>query len=338
MSGKRTIARPPTALMGAIALAALANALLGGYWLANYRILSSLSSPPAGLFAFIAGADHGFYDRPSQLELGLVATNLVIGSALYAALLLAWAKGWRAALPLALATGAVQCYAVVITLWCGLLDGLPTLDRTMAAAAILFCLAGSWFALHLLLGFDAVRRVARLGWIGRDPASAQLSARDRWVLGLTIFFTVMAVTVELPWLLASAELGHISGPFGAMWAFYGRADRGYFDLVSGLERGVESFHIFATQWLHLWLVWAIVARWTYRFVLQLVVGSYVAFSTALYLLAKHMTGYALMPEHDAAAFLTLYLANLPWLIGNAWIAFEGARGLIARLPRQEPVR
>jgi len=324
--------------MAAILLAALINTALGGYWLANYRILPSLSSVPAGFFAFAAGADHGFFDRPSQLEIGLVAANLVIGTALYTALLLAWAKAWRAALPLAIAAGAVQCYAVVITLWCGLLDGLPTLDRTMAAASILFLLAGSWFALHLLLGLDGIRRFLRLGWIAREPATAPLATRDRWVLGLTIFFIAMALTVELPWLLGSAELDRIGGLFGEMWAFYGRADRGYFDRVSGLERGVESFHIFFTQWLHAWLIWAILGRWTHRFALQLVVGSYVAFSTAVYLLAKHMTGYALMPEHTLGAYLTLYLANLPWLIGNGWIAWEGARGLMARLPRQEPVR
>jgi hypothetical protein len=51
-----------------------------------------------------------------------------------------------------------------------------------------------------------------------------------------------------------------------------------------------------------------------------------------------MTGYALMPEHTAAAFLILYLANLPWLTGNGWIAYDAVRGLVRRLPRQEPVR
>ena len=338
MSGTGAIAPPPRALMGAVALAAAANALLGLWWLASYRSLPQLESFPARLFALAAGADHGFYDRPGQLEIGLVADNLLVGTALYAALLLAWARGWRAALPLAITVGAVECYAVVVTLWCDLLDGMPNLDRSMAAAAILFFVAAGWFLLHLLLGFDAMRRFARLGWIGGETRAAPLAARDRWVLGLTIFFTAMAFTVELPWLLASSELARIGGAFGAMWEFYGRADRGYYDLVSGLERGVESFHIFATQWLHAWLIWAILARWRWRFALQLVVGSYVAFSTALYLLAKHMTGYPLMPQHTPGAFLTLYLANLPWLLGNAWIAFAGARGVIALLPRQEPVR
>jgi hypothetical protein len=337
MSGKRGIARPPVALMAGTALAALLNLLLGAYWLVDHPLPGGAASFPARLFAAFAGADHGFYDRPGQLEMGLVTTNLVIGTALYAALLLAWARSWRAALPLAIAVASVQCYAVMIDLWAGLLDGLPNLDRRAAAAASLFSVAGSWFGFHLLLGIDAVRRLAGLGWVAHEPATP-LVARDRWVLGLTLFFIFMAFTVELPWLLASAELGHMGGAFDAMWSFYGRGDRGYYDAITGLERGVESFHIFATQWLHLWLIWAIVTRWAYRYVLQLVVGAYVGFSTALYLLAKHMTGYALMPEHTAAAFLILYLANLPWLTGNGWIAYDAVRGLVRRLPRQEPVR
>ena len=337
MSGKRGIARPAPTLMAAVALAALLNLLLGAYWLADHRALTGLSSFPASLFAALAGADHGFYDRPGQLEIGLVTANLVLGTALYAALLLAWARGWRAVLPLALAVAAVECYAVLIDLWAGLLDGLPNLDRRAAAAASLFAVAGGWFGVHLLLGADALRRLARLGWVAHEPAMP-LTPRDRWVLRLTIFFILMALTVELPWLLASAELGHMGGAFDAMWSFYSRADRGYYDAVSGLERGVESFHLFATQWLHLWLIWAILTRWAYRYALQLVVGSYVAFSTAVYLLAKHMTGYPLMQEHTADAFLILYFANLPWLIGNGWIAYDAARGLVARLPRQEPVR
>jgi hypothetical protein len=333
MSKDGKIPRPPLALMVAIGLAGLLNAALGLYWLANHRALPSLLSLPAGLFAHIAGADHGFYDRPGQFELGLVAVNLVVGTGLYAALLLGWVRRWRASLPLAVAAGSVQCYAVVITLWCGLLDSMPNLDRTTEAATLLLTITGTWFALHLLLGSGAALHLAHLGAVGGSGAPR---SSDRWVLGLTIFYVLTAFLIELPWLLASAELGHIDGWFGAFWAIYGRADRGYFDLVSGFERGLEAFHIFVTQWLHIWLIWAILKRLTHRFLLQVVVGSYVAFSTAVYLAAKHMTGYPLMPEHTAGAFLTLYLANLPWLLGNAWIAYDGAHGLIVLLPRPEP--
>jgi hypothetical protein len=321
--------RPPTPLIAAIGLAGLLNAILGLCWLSDRRIL------PAGLVVIIAGADHGFFDRPGQFEIGLVTVDVIVGTALYGALLLGWVRRWRVSLPLALVTGSVQCYAVLITVWCGLLDGMPNLDRTVEAVAVLIAIAGTWFALHLLLGSSAARRLRRLGTVGGWHVTG---ARDRWVLALTLFYVAAAFLIELPWLLASAELARIGGWFGAFWGFYGRADRGYFDLVSGFERGIESFHIFVTQWLQIWLICAILKHWTHRYLLQLVVGSYVAFSTAVYLAAKHMTGYPLMPEHNAGAYLTLYFANLPWLFGNAWIAYEGARGLLALLPQPEPVR
>lgn len=323
--------RPPPGLIAAIVGAAILNLAFGLWWLAD----RNASSAPSGLLALVAAADHGFFDHPGQFEAGLVTIDLTAGTALYAALLVSWLRGWGASLALAIATGSVQCYAVVITLWCGALDGMPNLDRTVAAVALLAALAGTWFAVHLLLGVQAGRRLARLGTLRGD---APLKTADRWVLVLTIFFVLAAFLVELPWLLASTRLPRLGGWFGAMWAFYGRADRGYFDLVSGFERGIESFHIFVTQWLHLWLIWAILKGRAYRHLLQLAVGSYVAFSTAVYLAAKHMTGYPLMPEHTVIAFLTLYLANLPWLAGNAWIAYEGGRGLIGRLPRPQVVR
>jgi hypothetical protein len=321
--------RPPALLIVAIGLAGLLNAVLGLCWLADRHVL------PARLVANIAGADHGFSDRPGQFEIGLVTVDVVVGTALYAALLLGWLRRWRASLPLALGVASVQCYAVLITVWCGLLDGMPNLDRTMEAAAVLLAIVGTWFALHLLLACSAARHLVRLGAVSGWHVTG---SRDHWVLGLTIFYVVAAFVIELPWLLASAELARIGGWFGAFWGFYGRADRGYFDLVSGFERGIESFHIFVTQWLHIWLICAILKHWTHRYLLQLVVGSYVAFSTAVYLAAKHMTGYPLMPEHSTGAYLTLYLANLPWLLGNAWIAYEGARGLLTLLPQPDPAR
>jgi len=333
MSKDGMVVRLSLALIVGVTTAGVLNAALGAWWLANRLALPSLSSSlPSRAFAWLAGADRGFYDRPGQLETGLVTVNVVVATGLYAALLLAWLGRWRASLPLAVAIGSVECYAVLVTLWCGVLDGMPNLDRTMGAAAILLAIAGIWFALHLVVGGTAAWSLARLGAVG---GRYKLASTDRWVLGLTVFYVLAAFLIELPWLLASAELAQLRGWFGALWAFYGRADRGYFDLVSGFERGIESFHIFITQWLHIWLICAILQRWAHRFLLQLVVGSYVAFSTAVYLAAKHMTGYPLMPQHSAGAFLTLYLANLPWLLGNSWIAWQGARGLTALLALPE---
>jgi hypothetical protein len=160
------------------------------------------------------------------------------------------------------------------------------------------------------------------------PHRVAWTQSERWVMGWLAFFIVVAYAVELPWLLSSVDLPRLDNAWGRFWAVYGQADRGYYDRVSGFERGLESFHIFVTQWMHLGLLWAVKRRWAWRHVLQIAVGSYVAYSTVVYLAAKHLTGYALMPEHDAAAFLTLYLANLPWVLGNLYIAVDGGRELL----------
>jgi hypothetical protein len=163
---------------------------------------------------------------------------------------------------------------------------------------------------------------------GPSGQVAPLTAREKWIVRWLIFFVVIAYAIELPWLLSSSDLPRLGNGWSRLWAFYGMADRGYYDLISSFERGLESFHIFVTQWLMIWLLWAVARRWAYRHVLQVAVGSYVAYSTVVYLAAKHLTGYPLMRVQEPSAFLTLYLANLPWVIGNVLIAADGARGLI----------
>jgi hypothetical protein len=34
-----------------------------------------------------------------------------------------------------------------------------------------------------------------------------------------------------------------------------------------------------------------------------------------------------MPRHDLASFLIFYLPNLPWLVGNAWLAWDAGRAI-----------
>jgi hypothetical protein len=97
--------------------------------------------------------------------------------------------------------------------------------------------------------------------------------------------------------------------------------------VSNFEIGLESFHFVFTQWLLICLAAGIWRRATWRYPLQLAVASYVCYSTALYLLAKHVSAYTDMPRHNLASFLILYLPNLPWLFGNAWLACDAGRAI-----------
>jgi hypothetical protein len=162
--------------------------------------------------------------------------------------------------------------------------------------------------------------------------AARITPRDRAALWLIVVYVACAFTLELYWLVYHGSLPGRSDLFARAFAFYGRGDPGYYDRISSFEIGLESFHLVLTQWLLICLAAGIWRRATWRYPLQLAVGSYVCYSTALYLLAKHVSGYPDMPgydmpSHNLASFLILYLPNLPWLFGNAWLAWDAARAI-----------
>ncbi len=43
---------------------------------------------------------------------------------------------------------------------------------------------------------------------------------------------------------------------------------------------------------------------------------------ASYLTAKYVSNYAQMPVHDLASQLILHLPNMPWLVGNLYLAVD----------------
>ena len=88
---------------------------------------------------------------------------------------------------------------------------------------------------------------------------------------------------------------------------------------------MESFNIVFTQGLNALIVVGILRRRRWRFPLQLGVCSYVCYSTSLYLLANHVTGYPEMPRQDLVSFGLFYIPNLPWLLGNAWLAVQAGQ-------------
>jgi hypothetical protein len=151
-----------------------------------------------------------------------------------------------------------------------------------------------------------------------------LTSRDRAALGLVIFYIACAFTLELYWLVYHSSLAGRSDLFARAFWLYGRGDRGYYDLVSSFEIGLESFHIVFTQLLLICVAVGIWRQSMWRYPLQLAVSSYVCYSTTLYLLANHVSGYAGMPHHVPVSFLIFYLPNLPWVFGNAWLASNAA--------------
>jgi hypothetical protein len=152
-------------------------------------------------------------------------------------------------------------------------------------------------------------------------------ARERATVALLLFYITCAFTLELYWLVERNRLSERRDLIARGYAFYGRGDRGYYDRVSAFETGLESFHICFTQPLHVLLLYGIARRALWRYPLQLGVSSYVCYSTALYLLANHLSGYAEMPHRDLASFMIFYVPNLPWLLGNAWLAWNAARAI-----------
>jgi hypothetical protein len=139
------------------------------------------------------------------------------------------------------------------------------------------------------------------------------------------FFILVAFTLEAYFVWNSGRLAELHDMAAGAFALYGRGDRGYFDRVTTFERGLESFNILITQPLNILLLLGILRRTLWRYPLQLGVCSYVCYSTALYLVANHLSGYAGMTRHDLASFLIFYLPNLPWLAGNAWLAWDAGR-------------
>ena len=157
------------------------------------------------------------------------------------------------------------------------------------------------------------------------------STRDRFVLCLASFYVFMAVTVEAHWLLSYRTLGQRSDFVGRFWSFYGRADTGYYNAVSSFVIGLESFQVFFSVWLYLLLIWAVLHDKSFRYPLQLAVSSYICYSTTLYLLSNHLSGYAGMQRHTLPNFLMLYLPNLPWLLGNLLLAADAFAAITRRL-------
>ena len=162
-------------------------------------------------------------------------------------------------------------------------------------------------------------------------------ARDRAAIYLLLFFVFCAFTLELYFVIHAGHLPQRHDLAARGFAYYGRGDRAYFDHVTAFERGLESINIFFTQPIHLLLLWGIFRRAAWRYPLQLGVSSYVCYSTTLYLLSNHLTGYAEMPQRDLASLLIFYVPNLPWVIGNAWLAWDAGRAVSAAFRRVDTV-
>ena len=160
--------------------------------------------------------------------------------------------------------------------------------------------------------------------------TGRLTARDAVAIGLLASFVVTAYTMELYWLVYWRELPQRTDVMALLYRAYGHADLGYYGGVTSFEVGLESFHVAISQPLHLALIYAIVRGRPYRYPLQLALAAYVCYSTVLFLTAKYMSGYAQMPVHDFGSQLMLHLANMPWILGNLYLAIDAGVAITGR--------
>jgi hypothetical protein len=162
-----------------------------------------------------------------------------------------------------------------------------------------------------------------------------LPGKDWLILGLLGFFLVTACTVELYWVLYADQLvARSQTDLLAYWfSLYGEADRAYYDEVTPFTLGLETLNVFVTQWLNLWLVFAILKRKPYRYPLQLTLGAYLSYSVVLYFWTAHLSGYAAMPQRSFYSFFLFITPNLPWLLGYLYLAYD-AFGAISQAFRE----
>jgi hypothetical protein len=160
-----------------------------------------------------------------------------------------------------------------------------------------------------------------------------LSASDRVIIALLTFFIAIAVSLELYWIVYNDSLVARADHelFARLFQIYGDADRAYFDRITPMAIGLEQINVFVTQFVNVWLIWAIVQRSRYRHPVQLVVGSYLAYSVVLYFWAAHVCGYPDMRYYSAYTYFLFYAPNLPWLLGYAFMAWQSFRFLAARV-------
>lgn len=167
---------------------------------------------------------------------------------------------------------------------------------------------------------------------GRRTRRGPVSREDRAVLGFLGFSLVLAFTLELYFVVCRSTVRQHTDVFARLFRLYGMGDSTYYGRGdTALPFALETINIGITQGLNVLLVVAILRGLPWRYPLQLAVSSYVAYSVVLYFWHAHVGGYPAMPEHSPSAFLVFYAPNLPWLLGNLWLARSAFTALTARL-------
>jgi hypothetical protein len=162
-------------------------------------------------------------------------------------------------------------------------------------------------------------------------AGRPLPAKDKAIIGLVLFFTAGALTLELYWLIFNQEMESRTDLFARIFALYWPADYTYripgVPIEKSFTLALEGVNTFLTPWLSILLIWAILKRRPYRYALQLTIATYTFYGTLVYYLVAHISGYAAFEYKGAYTYMVFYLASLPWIAGYAWIGWNAFRAI-----------
>jgi hypothetical protein len=166
-----------------------------------------------------------------------------------------------------------------------------------------------------------------------EPAPAtRLEAKDKATIALLGLFILVAWTLELYWLIHHNNMEGRQDLLARLLQIYWPADRTYRIAGYGADKAftlaLESVNTLATQWLQVWLIYAIVKGKTYRHVLQLTVATYTWYGTFLYFYVAHLSGYAVVEHRGLYPLALFYGINAPWFIAYAWFMYESIAHLV----------
>ncbi len=167
----------------------------------------------------------------------------------------------------------------------------------------------------------------------------RLPRRDRIVIGLVVFFALIA-PLEGYYVLFHQELERRDDIFVRLLSLYWSADYTYrvpgYALEKCFSLSLEGVNTLVTQPLSFLLVYGIVKRRPWRHVLQLTLATYTFYGTFLYYSVGHLSGYKGFAHRGIENFLLFYLCNLPWFVGYAWMAFDAMRAITRRFTESHP--
>jgi EXPERA (EXPanded EBP superfamily) len=159
-----------------------------------------------------------------------------------------------------------------------------------------------------------------------------LPTKDKVIIGLTVAFTAVALTLELYWLVFNQEMESRTDVLARALALYWPADYTYripgYPIEKAFTLSLEGVNTLFTPIPSFVLIWAILARKSHRYPLQLVIATYTVYGTVLYYGVAHISGYAVFEYKTAYTYLLFYLVNMPWFVGYGWMGWDAFREIV----------